>query len=178
VQTRTAILLVPAVVGAVLSLVTANEGYIVLLGLYYLIGVVLDTTLYPLIITWQPPWLTFVLGFGEFVLVYIAGRVLDVPLEPWQAIVWYWCAWTLAVWTGIALLPILSLTWIESGGEFRRTGWSITPEHEPMPVIAAPEQPARPGGLLREFSSVHDAPPELAAVPAPSGVHERPAPAA
>lgn len=174
VQTRTAILIVPAIIGAVLSLLTGNEGYIVLIGIYYLIGVALDTTVYHLVIKWQPPWLTFVLGLGEFVLVYIAAQVLDVGLEPWQAVVWYWVAWTLAVWTGIVILPIMSLTWIESGGEFRRTDWSVTPENEPMPVLATATEPVGPAGLLREFSSVHEVPSDLASVPAPSGVHRRP----
>jgi hypothetical protein len=177
VQTRTAILVIPAIVGALLSLITSNEAYLLIIGLYYLIGVALDTTLYPLIIRWQPPWLTFVLGFGEFVLVYVAAQVLNVPLEPWQAVVWYWCAWVLAVWTGIVILPIVSLTWIESGGEFRRTGWSVNPENESVPVLAAATaQPVGPGGLLREFSSVHETPADVAAVPAPSGVHRQPAP--
>jgi hypothetical protein len=175
VQTRTAILLGPAIIGAILSLLLDNEGYIVLIGLYYLIGVALDTTLYPLIIKWQPPWLTFVLGLGEFVLVYVAARLLDVPLEPVEAIVWYWASWVIAVWTGIVVLPIMSLTWIESGGEFRRTGWSVTPENEPMPLLAAEErEPVGAGGLLREFSTVNQVPAELSRLPAPSGLHERP----
>src|SRR5215210_5836741 len=140
VQTRTAILLGPALIGTLLSLLTDNEGYIVLIGLYYLIGVALDTTLYPLIIKWQPPWLTFVLGLGEFVLVYVAAQLLDVPLEPVEAIVWYWVSWLIAVWPGIVGLPTLSLTGIESGGESRRTGWSVTPENEPMPLLAADVQ--------------------------------------
>jgi hypothetical protein len=175
VQTRTAILLGPAIIGTIISLLTDNEGWIVLIGLYYLIGVALDTTFYPLVIKWQPPWLTFVLGAGEFVLVYVAARLLDVPLEPVEAIVWYWVSWVLAVWTGIVVLPILSLTWIESGGEFRRTGWSVTPENEPVPIVAASEaRPAAAGGLLREFSTVNQVPDDLARVPAPSGVHQRP----
>jgi len=174
VQTRTAILVLPAIVGAILSLLTGNEGYIVLIGLYYLIGVALDTTLYQLVIKWQPPWLTFVLGVGEFVLVFVAGLALDVPLEPWQAVAWYWASWIIAVTTRIVVLPILSLTWIESGGEFRQTGWSVTPENEPVPVVAAAAEPVGPAGLLREFSSVHQVPSDLAEVPAPSGVHQRP----
>jgi hypothetical protein len=175
VETRTAILIGPAILAALLWLLADEEGYLVLLGIYYLIGVALDTTVYPQIIKWQPPWLTFVLGAGEFVIVYVLGRILEVPLEPVEAIVFYWVAWTMAVWTRIVILPIVSLTWIESGGEFRRTGWSHPAEMEPLPVVAALEgRPAGEGGLLREFSSVHQIPQDVAGLPAPSGIHQAP----
>ena len=175
VETRTAILIGPAILAALLWLLADEEGYLVLLGIYYLIGVALDTTIYPQIIKWQPPWLTFVLGAGEFVIVYVLGRILEVPLEPVEAIVFYWVAWTMAVWTRIVILPIVSLTWIESGGEFRRTGWSHPAEQEPLPVVAAlQDRPIGEGGLMREFSSVHQIPQELKNLPAPSGVHRVP----
>jgi hypothetical protein len=179
VQTRTAILIGPAILAVILGLLTDNEGYIVLIGIYYLIGVALDTTFYPAIIKWQPPWLTFVLGLGEFVIVYVLGQVLEVGLQPIDAVWFYWVSWTMAVWTRIVILPIVSLTWIESAGEFRRTGWSHPAENEPLPLVAALEgRPAGQGGLLREFSSVHQIPQELRNVPAPSGVHQVPKQAA
>ena len=137
VETRTAILIGPALLGLILYFVTDNLGYLVLLGIYYLIGVALDIVVYPQIIKWQPPWLTFVLGAGEFVIVYSLGKILEVPLESFDAIWFYWVSWTMAVWTRIVILPIVSLTWIESGGEFRRTGWSHPAEQEPLPVVAA-----------------------------------------
>jgi hypothetical protein len=175
VETRTAILVGPAILALILYLVLGNEGYLVLLGIYYLIGVALDTTIYPQIIKWQPPWLTFVLGAGEFVIVYVLGQILDVPLQPIDAIWFYWLAWTMAVWTRIVILPIVSLTWIESGGEFRRTGWSHPAESEPLPLVAALEgRPEGEGGLLREFSSVHQIPQDVVNLPAPSGVHQVP----
>ena len=174
VQTRTAILIGPAVLGAILSLMTSNEGYIVLIGIYYLVGVALDTSFYPYVIRWQPPWLTFVLGVGEFVIVYVLAQVLEVGLAPVDAVWFYWVSWVIAVWTRIVVLPIISLTWIENGGEFRRTGWSVPPESEPMPIVAAMEPARAAGGLVREFSTVNDVPPELANLPAPSGGHQSP----
>ena len=139
-------------------------------------GVALDTLVYPYLIKWQPPWLTFVLAVGEFVILYVLGQVLDVPLTPVEAIVFYSPAsWTMAVWTRIVILPIVSLTWIESGGEFRRTGWSHPAEMEPLPVLAAlQDRPAGQGGLLREFLLRAPDPTGAQDLPAPSGVHQVP----
>jgi hypothetical protein len=173
VETRTFILIGPAILGAILSLVTSNEGFIVVIGIYLLLGVVLDLLVYPAVIKWQPPWLTFLLGVVEFVLLYVAAQVLEVGLQPIDAVWFFWVSWTLAVWTGIVVLPILSLTWIENGGEFRQTGWSIPPAQVPLPVLAMPE-PTAPGQLAREFSAVNQVPEELRRVPSPSGVHRVP----
>jgi hypothetical protein len=173
-QTRTAILIGPALLGLILSLVTDNEGYIVLIGIYLLMGVVLDVLFYPRVIKWQPPWLTFVLGVGEFILLYILAQVLEVGLEPIDAVWFYWVSWAMAVSTRIVVLPILSLTWIENGGEFRTTGWSIPPEVEPLPVVASLPEGAPVSPLAREFSTVNEIPVELRNLPAPSGVHRVP----
>jgi hypothetical protein len=177
VETRTAIFIGPAILGVVLGLLTGNEGYIVLLGIYLLVGVALDTVFYPIFIKWQPPWLTFVLGVGEFVIVFVLGRVLEVGLTDEQAIIYFWVSWTLAVCTRIVVLPIVSLSWIENGGEFRFTGWSVPPERQPIPAVVAmpPEAEVEAPPLARQFSTVHEVPQELRDLPSPSGVHQRPA---
>src|SRR3954453_4202355 len=90
IQTRTAILVGPALLGALLSVVTAKPGFIVLIGVYLLMGVALDAGFYPFVIRWQPPWLTFVLALGEFVLLYVLSQVLEIGLSPVQAIIFYW----------------------------------------------------------------------------------------
>src|SRR5580704_12884055 len=125
VQTRWAILIIPAIIWTIVSLITQNPSYIVLIGLYFVIGVALDTAFYPFIIRWQPPWLTFTLAAGEFVLVFIAAHFLKVHLTDLEAIVEYWVAWWIAIWTKVAILPLLSLSWIENAGEFRSTDWSV-----------------------------------------------------
>jgi hypothetical protein len=177
VQTRWAILIIPAIIAGAISAATGNLGWIVLIGLYFLIGVALDTAFYPFIIRWQPPWLTFTLAVGEFALVYIAAHFLKVPLSDLDAILEYWIAWWIAIWTKVVILPLLSLSWIENAGEFRSTDWSVAPEYLPLPVTAfTPQQVgAGPPPLAREFSAAAiEIPEELRRAPSPSGVHRIP----
>jgi hypothetical protein len=176
VQTRWAILILPAIIAGIVSLITSNEGYLVLIGVYFVLGTVLDTVFYPNIISWQPPWLTFVLAAGEFVLVYLLAHVLKVGLTNVEAVVEYWVVWVMAIWTKVAILPLLSLSWIENAGEFRQTGWSVAPQYQPLPITAftAPTQGAGPPPLAREFSSVRQIPDELRNLPSPSGVRRIP----
>jgi hypothetical protein len=184
VQTRVAILVGPAILATILSLLTGDEGWIVTIGIYLLIGVTLDTTFYPRVIKWQPPWLTFLLGVTEFVLVFVLVKVLR-PGQPGfgdpaallgaadaKPILLFWMSWLLAVATRIVVLPIVSLSWLENGGEFRVTGWSIPPEAEPLPLLAAVSPAASGSRLVREFSSVHQAPVQRR--PPLSGAHARP----
>jgi len=173
-QTRTAILVGPAILGLILSLVTGNEGWIVLIGIYLVMGVILDILVYPLVIKWQPPWLTFLLAVAEFIILYVLSQALEVGLKPVEAIVFYWVCWVMANWTKIVILPLLELTWIESGGEFRTTGWSTPAESELLPVLAAIDPNPGESRLVREFSSVNQVPAELRNLPAPSGVHRAP----
>jgi hypothetical protein len=179
VQTRWSILIIPAVIAAVISIVTDNPSWIVLIGLYFVIGVALDTAFYPFVIRWQPPWLTFTLAVGEFILVYLAAKTLKgihfkSDLEP---ILEYWIAWWIAIWTKVVILPLLSLSWIENAGEFRSTSWSIAPDYMPLAVtIFTPQQEgAGPPPLARRFSAaVIEIPEELRRAPSPSGVHRIP----
>jgi hypothetical protein len=176
VQTRWAILIIPAILATIVSLITGNEGYIVLLGVYFVLGVALDTCFYPFVIKWQPPWLTFVLAVGEFVLVYILAHVLKVGLTNVEAVVEYWVVWIIAIWTKVAILPLISLSWIENAGEFRQTGWSVSPEYQPLSitVFTPPSEGSGPPKLARDFSSVREIPAELRNLPSPSGVRKIP----
>jgi hypothetical protein len=185
VQTRVATLIGPAILATILSLVTGNEGWIVTIGIFLLMGVALDAGFYPYVIKWQPPWLTGVLAVGEFLILFVLLKILEpggpgygdpnaiLGADDWKPIALYWVSWAMAVATRIVIFPLLSLSWIENGGEFRVTGWSIPPESEPLPIIAAPSPEQAQSRLAREFSSTLDVG-DLEAKPALSGVHRRP----
>ena len=73
------------------------------------------------------------------------------------------------------ILPILSLTYLESAGEFRRAQWSQPAEQVALPVLASVEDARRgPGKLLAEASGVHATPLAVAAgaVRRPCGAEE------
>ena len=140
-----------------------------LIGVYFVLGVALDTAFYPFVIRWQPPWLTFTLAVGEFVLVFILAHVLKVGLSDVEAILLFWIGWWVAIWTKVVILPLLSLSWIENAGEFRSTDWSVAPEFAPLPVNVFTPPPAGggPPPLAREFSAPDRASRGTAAAPEP-----------
>ena len=185
IQTRTFALIGPAILAAILSLFTWNTGWIVTIGIFLLMGVALDSLLYPRLIKWQPPWLTFVLAVGEFVLLFVLLKLLRpgeagygdpdsvLGLADLQPILLFWVAWLMAVTTRIVVFPLISLSWIEDGGEFRVTGWAVPPQMEPVSPVAAVNPNAAATPLVRELSSAHAKPPDLK--PSLSSVHKRPA---
>lgn len=173
-----AVSLLPALLGAVLSIVAMNASWIVLIAVFLIIGVLLDAAVYSWLVRYQPPWLTFLLAVFEFALTLLVGAGL-LKLETdliggvpniVEAIVFFWIAWSLAVATKIILFPLISLTYLESAGEFRRTTWSVPESQAAFPVLAAPEGGAGP--VVRQASGVHAQP--LERQPSPSGVHAAP----
>jgi hypothetical protein len=182
IHTRTATIFLPALFGLIVSLVTGHFDWLALIGIYYIMGIFLDTAVYSWLFRFQPPWMTFVLAIAELgfllVLAAIIGNVSDGGLEHtlpiYEAIIFYWVAWILAIpITKVVLLPLISLTYLESAGEIRRTEWSIPESQVPLPVLASGAEAKRgPGPVVREASGVHAKP--LPQLPSPSGVHRLP----
>ena len=182
IETRTAILIGPAILATIISLITQDEGWIVTIGIYLLMGVALDVIVYPYVIKWQPPWLTFVLAVEEFVILFVLVKVLK-PGQPgfadpdstlsggdWRPIVLYWVSWAIAIATKIVVLPILSLGWIENGGEFRMTGWTVPLSQQPLPVAGIAPVPSERTPLVQEFAAEGELPRSVRDAPSPSTV--------
>jgi hypothetical protein len=163
-----AIITLPALLGLILSVVTGNSAWIVLIGVLLLLGTALDSAVYSWFIRYQPPWLTGMFAVAEFGLILVLADMLHLGLGLWQAIAFYWVAWALAISTKIALLPIVSLPYLESAGEFRRLEWSVPPSQAAYPVLAATPGGPAPGSIVARASSVEA--PVLEEQPSPSGV--------
>src|SRR5439155_189871 len=65
------------------------------------------------------------------------------------------------------VLPLASLSWLENGGEFRRTAWSFPPERELVPNVATFGQDPQQSELVREFAA------EPSPLPTPTGAARR-----
>ncbi len=180
VHTRVAIITLPALLGTILSLITGQPDWIVLIGIYLVMAITLDTLVYSWALPYQPPWMSFVLAAVEWgFLLVLVGLLNDASgaltnLTILEASIFYWISWILAIWTKL-VLPIFALTYLESAGEFRRIEWSIPASQVALPVLASAEEARRgPGPVVREASGAHARP--LAPLPSPSGVHRTVAP--
>ena len=182
IHTRTAAIFLPALFALILSLVTGHFDWLALLGIYYVMGIFLDTAVYSWLLRFQPPWMTFVLAIAELGLLLVLSQIIaesndggglgNVSIP--EAIIFYWICWILAIpITKVVLLPLFSLTYLESAGEIRRIEWSIPESQVPLPVLASGAEAKRGAGpVIREASGVHAKP--LPNLPSPSGVHRLP----
>jgi hypothetical protein len=132
----------------------------------------------PAVGEWQPRWLTFTLAVGEFVLVYILAHALKVGLTNIAAVVLFWAASWMAIWITVAVLPLVSLSWIGNSRESHVTDWSAASEYVPLPVTGFPAAAdgSGPPPLARRFSAAAIEITEgLRRAASPSGVHAIPA---
>jgi hypothetical protein len=179
IHTRTGTIWLPALFGLIVSLVTGHFDWLALIGIYYVQGIFLDTCVYSWLFRFQPPWMTFVLGIAELGLLLVFAGLLNKAngglenVSVGEAVIFYWIAWILAIpLTKVVILPLASLTYLESAGEIRRIDWSIPESNLPLPVLASSAEAKRgPGPIVREASGVHAKP--LPNLPSPSGVHRQ-----
>src|SRR3954466_1773164 len=96
IHTRTATIVLPALLGLILSLITGHWDWVVLIGVYYLLGIFLDTAVYSWLLKYQPPFVAIVLALSEFgLLLVLVGLLNDAAgglshIEIWQAAIFYW----------------------------------------------------------------------------------------
>ncbi|MEA2478592.1 MAG: hypothetical protein QOJ07_514 [Thermoleophilaceae bacterium] len=179
IHTRTAVIWLPALFGLIVTLVTGHTDWIALVGVYYILGIFLDSAVYSWLFRFQPPWMTFVLAISELGLLLVLANLLNDAngglshVSVGEAVIFYWICWILAIpITKVVLLPLISLTYLESAAEIRRIEWSIPEANLPLPVLASAAEANRgPGPLVREASGVHAKP--LPNLPSPSGVHRQ-----
>ena len=182
IHTRTATIFLPALLGLIVSLITGHWDWLIIVGVYYVMGIFLDTAVYSWLFRFQPPWMTFVIAIAELGFLLVLSQVIARTndggglshVSIGEAIIFYWICWILAIpITKVVLLPLLSLTYLESAGEIRRVEWSIPESQVPLPVLASGAEAKRgPGPVVREASGLHAKP--LPQLPSPSGVHRLP----
>src|SRR4051794_41421335 len=84
IHTRVSIILLgPALIGLIFSLVSGHWDWLVLVGVYLMLGIFLDTAIYPWLLKWQPPWVGGLLALAEFgLLLRLAGVLNDKTRGP------------------------------------------------------------------------------------------------
>lgn len=170
IHTRVFALIPGALFATIIALATGNADWIVLIGVFLLMGIALDTCVYQWAVRYQPPWMTFTLAVVEWLLLLVLASILELDLTIWAASALYWIVWSMAAITKVVAFPIASLTYLESAGEFRTTEWSIPPSQASLPLLAA-VGPGGPGpGLFEQAASGVGIKP-IERQPSPSGVH-------
>ncbi len=173
IHTRVFSLIPGALFATIIAIVTGNADWIVLIGVFLLMGIALDTCVYQWAVRYQPPWMTFTLAVVEWLLLLVLASVLELDLTIWAASVLYWIVWSLAAITKVVAFPIASLTYLESAAEFRRTEWSIPPQQASVPLLAATGGSGRGPGLFEQAASGVGVAP-ISHQPSPSGIHASP----
>lgn len=176
IHTRVFSLIPGAILATIISLVTGNADWIVLIGVFLLMGIALDTCIYQWAVRYQPPWMTFTLAVVEWLLLLVLANILELDITIWAASVLYWIVWSMAAITKVVVFPIASLTYLESAAEFRRTEWSIPPSQASLPLLAAAGASGPGPGLFEQAAggpaSAISQP--ISRQPSPSGIHASP----
>lgn len=107
------------ILAGITGLFVAGSGssiYVELLVISVLVGLWLET-LWGVLITYQPGWLTFVLGAVEFIWIAVIAAWRGVDISLGAAAAYYLAAWITIQLFLLYILPILRLSWADDGGE-------------------------------------------------------------
>ncbi|HZU11689.1 MAG TPA: CRTAC1 family protein [Chloroflexota bacterium] len=121
VQTRLAALLPALLLAIALTWITGDQRYLTMLVTMTLVALDLDILLYPHLITYQPRWLTYLLGLAEFFIILAVVRWLAGTLPLGSIIAFYAASWIAGYLTVHTILPTLDPMWAEHGGEIGRS---------------------------------------------------------
>lgn len=114
-QTKLLTYTILAGVTALFSL-TGNPAYLAVAGIAAVSGLLLES-LWGVIITYQPGWLTYLLAFTEFGVIITIAALLNIPLTMTQAVMFYLAAWIPIQLFLLYLLPVWVPRWGDNGGE-------------------------------------------------------------
>src|SRR3954467_15844083 len=121
IHTRVSIIVLgPALIGLIFSLVSGHWDWLVLVGVYLMLGIFLDTAIYPWLLKWQPPSVRGLLALAEFGLLLVLAGILNDKtgglsnISICQAIWFYSLCWVTASLIKMVILPLINLTYAES----------------------------------------------------------------
>src|SRR3954451_4140750 len=100
IHTRVSIIVLgPALIGLIFSLVSGHWDWLLLLGVSLVLGIFLDTAIYPWLLKWQPPWVGFLLALAEFGLLLVLAGILNDKtgglshISIGEAVWYFWLLW-------------------------------------------------------------------------------------
>src|SRR3954454_8119538 len=147
IHTRVSIIMLgPALIGLIFTLVSGHLDWLALVGIYLMLGIFLDTAIYPWLLKWQPPWVGGLLAVGEFGLLLVLANIVNDKtgglshISIGEAIWVYWLCWVAAALINTVVLPCAILACAEPAGESRRPAWPVPPPLEPLPILASSEE--------------------------------------
>src|SRR3954467_2501086 len=78
IHTRVSIIVLgPALIGLIFSLVSGHWDWLVLVGGYLMLGIFLHPPISPWLLKWQPPWVGALLAIAEFGLLLVLAGILN-----------------------------------------------------------------------------------------------------
>lgn len=161
----------PAALAALLALWAGADGaWMVLAGLWLVLGAAVDAAVYRPLVRWQPGALTFAMGLAEWLLLAGVAHAVRLGIGIVPLTVAYGCAWLVGHAVRVAVLPVVFVTRLEEGGEVGRPRWWIPAGQHvrpPAPDRGAPLPPRLSGVWTRPAGDGRPLPPPSDVGPIP-----------